>query len=181
MNCGCSSCGGNVVDDICGCGSGHCAPFAATASCHCCPPKPEPPPCGWRVVDGVRVPVYHPIHPLLPQLVSSCGGKLKALGYCLPLNDEEIAGIACLLRAAEQSVTTCQFPGDTYYQGLIYRTMAEVEFARLYSLWESAMVGAIGQGKTVDYSKAPTLEVTYHGQLYEKLKQRTSFVAVMGI
>jgi hypothetical protein len=177
----CQTCNHSVINDACGCGSGCPEPWHMSSACHHCPPKPQPPPCACRIIDGLMVPVWHPIHPMIPSLLEC---HQAAIDDLLTINcmdeDDRDQELACLLKQCESEITTCQFPGPSYLIALKYRVLALLELKQLTRLWRSGISAALLNGKTPSY-KAPSLSDAEHGQRLEELQRRNSLPVIMGL
>jgi hypothetical protein len=165
----CSTCRQSIINDICGCGCGSCKPFATpTPSFHCDSPPPAPA-CGTRIVDGVEYPVYHSVHPLIPLVRNRYPELIQALGKCCNCEEAIDQELAKYLTAAETMTSTCGFPGQRYFEGVMLYAMARIELVAAVARQNSMEDAMIGKGRFVDL-KPKRLEDMPSWQLREELK-----------
>ena len=183
----CLTCRSSISGTICGCGDSHCQPFRATPSCFQCPPKPQPPPCGVRELDdGTTIPVFHPIHPLIPSIRAGYGDYLDFYGYGCDSEDVDLAirndkELAKRFQQAECLLTTCQYPGDSYLLALQYWVLAKIELIALMQAWQAGLSAVAATGKQPNYTSAPRLKDTEHGAMLEDLEKQGRLFVVMGM
>jgi hypothetical protein len=163
----CSTCHSSITNDICGCGCGSCKPFTTMSGCYHCPPPPPIEPCEYRQFEGVKIPVWHSLHPLIP-MFKSCYGNLLMNGCGTDEDNEK--DLACLLSQAEFTFSTCQFPGESYYRAMILWVAAMLEFREAVAEWRSTKAAMIALGTNFSSPK-PKLEDGIYGVMLEQMKE----------
>jgi hypothetical protein len=162
-------------DDFCGCGTRQCKPWATpTPNFHCGAPPSPPPLCYCEECPGQPdtklIPVWHPVHPLIPMAKLQCNGLIERLLLCSEAAENEIeAALGAQLLSAELNTSTCGFPGDRYFQGVILFAAAQLELRFDHDQWMSSRMAMSANGNNFTMP-APQLSNQPSWQLREHLK-----------